>query len=73
MNEHKAWWQSWTIWSAIALELLATACDSVSLLDGVVPENAYKILAFSAPLLMIVLRRITTQPMRFLPAKADQP
>lgn len=56
----KPWWQSRVLWvNAIALGL-AAAESRLQLLQGVLPLNAYELLAFVLPVANAVLRMVTS-------------
>lgn len=57
----KKWWKSKTIWLNALVAVVAVAADSVSLLQPILPENFFSIVAFGLPLVNVFLRMITTQ------------
>lgn len=57
----KKWWKSKTIWLNALVAILAAAADSITLLQPILPENFFPIVAFGLPLVNVLLRVITTQ------------
>lgn len=57
----KKWWKSKTIWLNALVAVLAVAADSVAILQPILPENFFPVVAFGLPLVNVFLRVITTQ------------
>lgn len=58
----KPWWQSRTLWVAFCFELLAAVAEHLALLQGVLPARVYQWLAFAVPVVMVIMRHLTTMP-----------
>lgn len=59
--QRKPWWRSKTLWINALVLALAAAEQQIGTLDGLLPVDLYKLVAFGLPVLNAVLRLITTQ------------
>lgn len=67
----KPWWRSRTLWLN-ALVLMAAAAETrLQLLQPLLPLNVYSLVAFGLPLLNVLLRLVTQQPLSIGPAPAE--
>lgn len=59
----KPWWRSRTLWLNVLVLLAAAAETRLQLLQPLLPVNVYSLVAFGLPLLNVLLRVVTQQPL----------
>lgn len=59
----KPWWKSRTLWLNLMVLLLAAAEAKLQMLQPVLKVDVYTWLSFGLPLLNLVLRTVTAQPL----------
>ncbi len=66
MQTSKPATESKTIIAAVLTELVCAAADNIDLIQPLIPDDFFKYVAFGFPLLCVVLRKLTYQPVHFL-------
>ena len=59
----KPWWHSRTLWLNALVLLAAAAETQLQVLQPLLPVNVYSLVAFGLPLLNVLLRVVTQQPL----------
>ena len=67
----KPWWHSKTVWLNAIVASCLVAETNVASLQGLLPDNTYKIVAFALPIVNIWLRGFATQGLSFKPRAPD--
>lgn len=63
----KAWWRSRTLWLNAFVLMAAAAETQLQVLQPLLPVNVYSLVAFGLPLLNVLLRVVTKQPLSLGP------
>lgn len=63
----KPWWHSKTVWFNFIVAGCLIAEGNIEQLQGLLPANTYKVIAFGLPIVNIWLRGLATQGLSFKP------